>query len=57
MDTQVEMADAAQGRMQLGDNAPQPARAGQQRLPAMQHDLNGAQTVFRRVLGNALRGV
>src|ERR1017187_3451628 len=54
VDPQIEAADAAQRRMELRDDPLEPATAGEQGFPAVQHHLHGAQRVRSRVVSDAL---
>ena len=55
MDSQVEIANASQCRLQLCGDPAQPRRAGQQRLAAVQDHLHAGELMSLRMLGNALR--
>ncbi len=54
MDPEVEITDAAQGRLKSGDHPAQPRNPSQQRFPAMQNHLNGRERVRSSMFGNAL---
>jgi hypothetical protein len=52
VDPKIEPADPPQRVGQLLGRAPQPRRSGEQRLAAVQHDVDGVEPVSARVVGD-----